>query len=44
MAVMLMIAMNRRIMGPLTLPGPMIVIGWLAATAMALASLGFFLL
>jgi NRAMP (natural resistance-associated macrophage protein)-like metal ion transporter len=42
MAVMMVIAMNRRIMGRLILPRPMLVIGWLATIAMALASIGFF--
>jgi NRAMP (natural resistance-associated macrophage protein)-like metal ion transporter len=41
MAVMMVIAMNRRIMGSLTLPRPMLVLGWLATGAMALATIGF---
>ena len=44
MAVMMVIAMNPRIMGRLTLPRPMLVIGWLATAVMALATLGFFLI
>ena len=44
MAVMMLIATNRRIMGRLTLPWPMIVIGWLATAVMAVASLAFFVL
>jgi Mn2+/Fe2+ NRAMP family transporter len=42
MAVMMVIAMNRRIMGRLTLPRPMLVVGWLATIIMALASVAFF--
>jgi NRAMP (natural resistance-associated macrophage protein)-like metal ion transporter len=41
MAVMMVIAMNPRIMGRLTLPRPMLVIGWLATSVMALATVGF---
>jgi Mn2+/Fe2+ NRAMP family transporter len=44
MAVMMVIAMNPRIMGRLTLPRPMLVGGWLATFVMALATLGFFLI
>lgn len=44
MAVMMVIAMNPRIMGRLTLPRPMFIIGWFATIAMALASVTFFLL
>jgi Mn2+/Fe2+ NRAMP family transporter len=44
MAVMMVISMNPRIMGRLTLPRPMLIVGWLATTVMALASIGFFLL
>ena len=44
MAVMMVIAMNRRIMGQLTLPRPMLVVGWLATIVMALASVGFFVI
>jgi NRAMP (natural resistance-associated macrophage protein)-like metal ion transporter len=42
MAVMMVIAMNRRIMGRLTLPRPMLVGGWLATFVMALVTVGFF--
>ena len=42
MAVMMMITMNPRIMGRLTLPRPMLVGGWLATLVMALATIGFF--
>jgi Mn2+/Fe2+ NRAMP family transporter len=42
MAVMMVIAMNPRIMGRLTLPRPMLVIGWLATSVMTLATVGFF--
>jgi len=44
MAVMMVIAMNRRIMGRLTLPRPMLVVGWLATIIMALATIGFFVI
>jgi NRAMP (natural resistance-associated macrophage protein)-like metal ion transporter len=44
MAVMMVIAMNPRIMGRLTLPRPMLVGGWLATFVMALTTLGFFLI
>jgi hypothetical protein len=44
MAVMMLIAMNPRIMGRLTLPRPMLVGGWLATAVMALATAGFFLI
>ena len=42
MAVMMVIAMNPRIMGRLTLPRSMLVVGWLATLVMALATIGFF--
>jgi len=42
MAVMMVIASNPRIMGRLTLPRPMLVVGWLATSVMALATVGFF--
>ncbi len=42
MAVMMVIAMNPRIMGRLTLPRPMLAVGWLATLVMAAASIGFF--
>jgi NRAMP (natural resistance-associated macrophage protein)-like metal ion transporter len=42
MAVMMVIAMNPRIMGRMTLPRSMLVLGWLATSVMALATLGFF--
>jgi NRAMP (natural resistance-associated macrophage protein)-like metal ion transporter len=44
MAVMMVIAMNPRIMGRLTLPRPIFVVGWLATGVMALATVGFFLI
>jgi len=44
MAVMMIIAMNPRIMGRLTLPRPMFLIGWLATFVMALASIAFLVL
>jgi hypothetical protein len=43
MAVMMVMAMNPRIMGRLTLPRPMLLVGWLATAVMALATAGFFL-
>ncbi len=42
MAVMMVIAVNPRIMGRLTLPWPMVVMGWLATAVMALVTVGFF--
>jgi NRAMP (natural resistance-associated macrophage protein)-like metal ion transporter len=42
MAVMMTIAVNRRIMGHLALPRPMAVLGWLATLVMAAATLVFF--
>jgi NRAMP (natural resistance-associated macrophage protein)-like metal ion transporter len=42
MAVMMVIAMNRRIMGRLTLPPLMAAVGWLATAVMALATIAFF--
>jgi len=44
MAVMMVIAVNPRAMGRLTLPWPMIVGGWIATAAMALATIGFLVL
>jgi NRAMP (natural resistance-associated macrophage protein)-like metal ion transporter len=44
MAVMMLIATNRRVMGRLTLPRAMVFGGWLATAVMALASLGFFII
>ncbi|HXJ02274.1 MAG TPA: divalent metal cation transporter [Micropepsaceae bacterium] len=44
MGVMMVIAVNPRIMGRLTLPWPMVVLGWLATGVMAFASIGFFLI
>ena len=42
MAVMMVLAMNPRIMGRLTLPWPMIAAGWLATAVMAVVTIGFF--
>ncbi len=42
MAVMMVIAMNPRVMGRLTLPRSMLVTGWLATLVMAVVTLGFF--
>jgi NRAMP (natural resistance-associated macrophage protein)-like metal ion transporter len=44
MAVMMVIAVNPKIMGELTLPRPMRVFGWLATLVMAAATFGFFLI
>lgn len=44
MAVMMLIATNRRIMGRLSLPRTLIVVGWLATMVMTLASLALFFL
>lgn len=44
MAVMMLIAVNGRIMGRLAIPGYMVVGGWLATLVMAAASIGFFVL
>ena len=44
MAVMMVIAMNPRIMGRLTLSRPMTAVGWLATTVMMLASVAFLML
>lgn len=44
MAVMMIISMNGRIMGRLTLPRSMLITGWIATAVMFLASLGFFFL
>ena len=44
MAVMLVIALNKRVMGRLTLPMPMALLGVAATIVMAFASIGFFVL
>jgi len=44
MAVMMVIAMNPRVMGRLTLPRPVLVVGWFATSVMAVATAGFFLI
>jgi len=44
MAVMMLIANKKRIMGRLTLSRPMLVLGWLATAVMGLVTLGFFAL
>lgn len=41
MAVMMVIAMNPRVMGRLTLPRSMLVVGWIATLVMALVTVGF---
>jgi NRAMP (natural resistance-associated macrophage protein)-like metal ion transporter len=42
MAVMMLVATNPRVMGRLTLPVPMIVMGWIATLVMAVAAIAFF--
>ncbi|MDB5362134.1 MAG: iron transporter [Rhodospirillales bacterium] len=42
MAVMMVIAMNPRIMGRLTLPRPMLIGGWLATVVMVVVTIAFF--
>ena len=44
MAVMMVIAVNPRVMGRLTLPWPMIAGGWLATAVMAIVTVGFFVI
>lgn len=44
MAVMMVIAVNPRVMGRLTLPLPMLILGWAATALMAAASIAFFVL
>ncbi len=44
MAVMMVMAMNGRVMGHLTLPRPLLIVGWLATFVMMLATMGFFLI
>jgi Mn2+/Fe2+ NRAMP family transporter len=44
MAVMMVIATNPRIMGELTLPRGMIVVGWFATLVMATVTVGFFVI
>jgi NRAMP (natural resistance-associated macrophage protein)-like metal ion transporter len=44
MAVMMVISVNPRIMGRLTLSRPMLVLGWLATLVMAAVTVGFFCL
>jgi len=44
MAVMMVMAMNGRVMGHLTLPRPLLIVGWLATCVMMLATMGFFLI
>ena len=44
MALMLLIATNRRIMGRLSLPLWLVVVGWIATAVMAAATLAFFVL
>jgi NRAMP (natural resistance-associated macrophage protein)-like metal ion transporter len=44
MAVMMVVASNPRVMGRLTLPRTMVVLGWLATAVMALATIGFFVI
>jgi Mn2+/Fe2+ NRAMP family transporter len=42
MAVMMLISANPRVMGRLTLPRGMFVLGWAATAIMAIATIGFF--
>jgi len=44
MAVMMVIAMNPRIMGRLTLPRPLLIGGWLATIVMAVVTVAFFVI
>ena len=44
MAIMVMMASSPRVMGRLTAPRWMVVVGWLAVLVMALATIGFFVL
>lgn len=44
MAIMLMMAVNSRIMGRLTAPWWMVMVGWLTVAALALATIGFLVL
>lgn len=44
MAVMMMIAVNPKVMGNLTIPWSMIMLGWVATGVMALVTIGFFIL
>lgn len=44
MAIMMMMVVNRRVMGRLTAPRWMVLFGWLTVTIMALATVGFFAL
>ena len=44
MAVMMLIAMYPRVMGRLTLPRSMLIVGWVATAVMALVTAGFFLI
>ncbi len=44
MIVMMLIAMNPRIMGRLTLSWPLVVLGWLATATMAVVAIGFFVI
>jgi NRAMP (natural resistance-associated macrophage protein)-like metal ion transporter len=44
MGVLMVVAMNPRVMGRMTLPRSMLALGWLATLVMAVATIGFFLL
>jgi len=44
MGVLMVVAMNPRAMGRMTLPRSMLVLGWLATLVMAAATIAFFLL
>lgn len=44
MAVIMLLATNRRVMGELTLPAPLAIAGWIATAVMALAAIAFLVL
>ena len=44
MAVMMLIGTNPRVMGRLTLPMPLVIVGWLATATMAVVTVGFFVI
>jgi Mn2+/Fe2+ NRAMP family transporter len=44
MGVLMVVAMNPRVMGRMTLPRSMLTLGWLATVVMAVATIAFFLL
>jgi NRAMP (natural resistance-associated macrophage protein)-like metal ion transporter len=44
MAIMMLISMNPRVMGRLTLSRPLQIVGWVATAVMAIATVGFFVI